>query len=78
MSGKLCVAAGPKRHGKGCTRLAKVPGSFARQSKVGENSFRFTGRIGAGALGRGSYYLIASGKTAGRAFSARAPFSITG
>jgi hypothetical protein len=77
-SGKRCLALGSGRKGKRCTRLVKVQGSFAKQSKQGANSFRFTGRVGSASLSRGSYFLVASGKVAGRTFSVRASFSISG
>jgi hypothetical protein len=45
---------------RGCTRLAALPGSFARIGSAGVNRFRFTGRLDGRELAVGSYRLIAT------------------
>jgi hypothetical protein len=66
-----CVA--PPKHGHGghaCKRFVKL-GSFTHADKAGRNSFRFTGRVGGGALRPGAYTLEATPRLAGLTGAAR-------
>jgi hypothetical protein len=66
LSGKKCVAPTAKlKRAKSCTRVAAVKGSFGRNGKAGQNSFKFTGRMSNKALKPGTYNLIATPAAAG-------------
>lgn len=59
-AGKKCAKPSAKnRKGKRCTRYVVVRGSFKHASKGGNNSFRFSGRVGGKRLSRGKYRLVA-------------------
>jgi PKD domain-containing protein len=56
--GKSCVAPSRKhKHGKACTRYAKVGSLTRRSERVGADSLAFTGRLGHKALRTGHYRL---------------------
>jgi DNA-binding beta-propeller fold protein YncE len=67
----LCVKQTKSNaHKPKCTRYVPVSGSFVRSGMSGDNSFRFTGRIGGKRLGAGKYRLTAfpyAGKQTGPA-----------
>jgi hypothetical protein len=81
LSGKTCVAPTTKlKRAKGCTRAKAVKGSFSRtRAAAGQDSFKFTGRMGGKALAVGTYNLIATPAAAGakKAKVVRAKFSIS-
>ena len=77
-SGRRCLKPTThNRHGKRCTRFARVRGSLTHRDSVGANRVGFTGRLRGRPLAPGRYRLSAtprgSGKT-GRAVAT--PFRI--
>ncbi len=71
-SGKSCAKPSKRnRHGRKCTRLAPLRGSFAHKDAPGKNSFRLTGRLNGTALKPRIYRLdatpTADGETGGTA-----------
>jgi hypothetical protein len=61
------------RNRKRCTRYKPLKGGFSHQGGAGENSFGFSGRVGARALAPGKYRLVAVAGTSAK----RAPFKVT-
>ena len=60
---QLCVAQTQENaHAEACTRVATV-GNFTQAGTAGANSLRFSGRIDAEKLPRGTYAIIATPKT---------------
>jgi hypothetical protein len=57
--GRRCVKPRRGRRGRRCTRWVAVRGSFDQQALLGDNSFRFRGRISGRRLGAGRYRLLA-------------------
>lgn len=55
--GDRCKAPTKRRKGKRCTRARGIPGSFTYRGKVGDNTFRFSGRMNGKALKPGRYRL---------------------
>jgi hypothetical protein len=77
--GKACVRPTKAlRKAKNCTRIVAVRGSFTRNGVAGQNSFKFTGRLGGKALTPGNYNLIATPAAAGatKGKAVRAKFTI--
>jgi hypothetical protein len=72
-NGQCAKPSRSNRHGRKCTRVVTLHGSFTRAATTGSNRFRFTGRLSGHALKPGSYRLIATptiGKRTGRSTSA--------
>jgi hypothetical protein len=62
----LCAAPSKRNAGSArCTRFVALPGGFSLKPRVGENSFRFLGRIGGRTLSAGHYRLVGSPSIAG-------------
>jgi len=62
-----CVSATPRnRRAAVCTRRIPLAAGFVRRAKAGASSFRFSGRLGARRLTRGSYRLVATPTARGR------------
>jgi len=55
-----------RRH-PACTRLVMLPGTIALAGVAGANAFTITGKVGRHTLGPGSYRLLATPTTGGRA-----------
>ena len=68
LKGKSCVKpTAALRKAKSCTLVVALKGSFAQSGKAGQNSLKFTGRLGGKALKPGSYRLLATPAPAGAA-----------
>ena len=66
-SGRRCLKPTThNRHGKRCTRFARVRGSFSHRDSVGANRVGFTGRLRGRALAPGSYRLSATPRVNGK------------
>jgi PKD domain len=79
LSGKKCVAPTKRlSKAKSCTRVVAARGSFGHSGKAGQNSLKFTGRMGGKALPAGTYNLIGTPATVGasRGKAVRAKFTI--
>ena len=75
--GRCVTRAKANRRAGKCTRLVPVRGSFVRAGISGVNRFRFTGRLAGRTLKPGSYRLVATPRSGGKAgHSAHAAFRI--
>ena len=67
-AGRQCVAPTTKNRAlRACARFTPAPGTITRTRPAGPDKFAFSGQIGGRALTPGSYRLIATPVTAGRA-----------
>lgn len=65
VGGRCAPTSKTNRSRTRCTRLANVPGSFARVRPAGRDRFVFSGRVAGRRLGSGRYRLIATPSTGG-------------
>jgi uncharacterized repeat protein (TIGR01451 family) len=77
LRGKRCVAGrkAPRR-GRRCVSYRSVRPSFTHQGTAGEDSFRFSGRVGSSALRPGAYRLVGVPTSAPHGDAIRASFTI--